>query len=85
MYKKGLLDPPAGEKSKDIDKRIKSFLKDMFERYRENDKILIVTHNAFMRNLKRLFIEKEKVEEPLNLEIFKIDNDMYDKIFKESH
>lgn len=85
LYKKGLLDPPAGEKSKDIDKRIKSFLKDMFERYRENDKILIVTHNAFMRNLKRLFIEKEKVEEPLNLEIFKIDNDMYDKIFKESH
>lgn len=46
----------------------------------ENEKILIITHNAFMRNLKRLFLDRDKVLEPKNLEIFKIDTYMYNKI-----
>lgn len=84
LYKKGLLDPPGGEKLIDVDNRIKSFLNDMFNLYSENEKILIVTHNAFIRSLKRLFIDKEKVEEPKNLEIFKIDNEMYQKMLEKN-
>lgn len=79
LYKSGLLDPPGGEKLQDVDKRIKSFLKDMFENYKEDDKILIVTHNAFMRNLKRLFIDNDNGLEPKNLEIFEVNDDMYNK------
>lgn len=83
LYKAGLFDPPSGEKLQDVDKRIISFLKDMFENYKEDDKILIVTHNAFMRNLKRLFIN-EHVVEPKNLEIFEVNNDMYNKYIGKS-
>lgn len=80
LYKKGLLDPPNGESLKDVDRRINLFLKEMFTKYKKEDKILIVTHNAFMRNLKRFFIEGSKADEPKNLEIFEIDNEMYNQI-----
>jgi broad specificity phosphatase PhoE len=61
----------------DVDKRAKSFLEDMFSKYKDDEKILIVTHNAFMRNLKRMFIDKDKVSEPKNLEIFMVNDEMY--------
>ena len=77
LYKKGLLNPPNGESLKDVDKRAKSFLEDMFSKYKDDEKILIVTHNAFMRNLKRMFIDKDKVSEPKNLEIFMVNDEMY--------
>ena len=77
LYKKGLLNPPNGESLEDVDKRAKSFLEDMFSKYKDDEKILIVTHNAFMRNLKRLFIDKDKVSEPKNLEIFMVNDEMY--------
>ena len=77
LYKKGLLNPPNGESLEDVDKRAKSFLEDMFSKYKDDEKILIVTHNAFMRNLKRMFIDKDKVSEPKNLEIFMVNDEMY--------
>lgn len=82
LYKKGLLNPPGGENLQDVDKRIKSFLEDMFKEYKKEEKILIVTHNAFIRSLKRLFIDKEKVEEPKNLEIFEVNDEMYNQIIE---
>ena len=80
LYKKGQLNPPNGESLEDVDKRIKSFLEDMFSKYKSDEKILVVTHNAFMRNLKRMFIDKDKVLEPKNLEIFIVNNEMYKKL-----
>ena len=80
LYKKGQLNPPNGESLEDVDKRIKAFLEDMFSKYKADEKILIVTHNAFMRNLKRMFIDKDKVGEPKNLEIFAVDNEMYERL-----
>lgn len=77
LYKNGKLNPPNGESLEDVDKRIKSFLEDVFSKYRANEKILVVTHNAFMRNLKRMFIDKDKVVELKNLEIFMVDDEMY--------
>lgn len=79
LYKKGLFNPPNGEKMLNVENRIKSFLDDMFNNYRNDDKILIVTHNAFMRSLKRLFLDKDNFQEPKNLEVFKVDNNMYKK------
>lgn len=80
LYKKGLLNPPGGESLLDVDKRIKSFLDDMFNKYHANEKILIVTHNAFIRSLKRLFLDNNMVNEPLNLEIFEVDEFDYNKL-----
>ncbi|MBP3921123.1 MAG: histidine phosphatase family protein [Bacilli bacterium] len=75
LYKKGLLNPPNGELLENVDKRIKSFLEDMFNKYNNDETILIVTHNAFMRNLKRLFVSN--VVEPKNLEIFMVTDEVY--------
>ena len=83
LYKKGQINPPNGESLEDVDKRIISFLEDMFSKYKSDEKILVVTHNAFMRNLKRMFIDKDKVTEPKNLEIYIVDDEMYKKIEKE--
>lgn len=80
LYKKGLLNPPNGESLEEVDKRIKSFLADMFAKYKGNEKILVVTHNAFMRNLKRMFVDKDKVLEPKNLEIFEVNSEMYKRL-----
>ena len=55
----------------------------MFSKYQKDDKILVVTHNAFMRNLKRMFIDKDKVAEPKNLEIFMVDDEMYKDMEKQ--
>ena len=33
-----------------------------------------------MRNLKRMFIDKDKVSEPKNLEIFVVDDEMYKQL-----
>lgn len=82
LYKKGQLNPPNGESLEDVDKRIKSFLGDMFSRYKNGEKILVVTHNAFLRNLKRMFIDKDKVSEPKNLEIFIVNDEMYKNLKK---
>lgn len=80
LYKRGEFNPPNGESLEDVDKRIESFLQDMFSKYKSDVKILVVTHNAFMRNLKRMFIDKENVSEPKNLEIFVVDDAMYKKL-----
>ena len=53
----------------------------MFKKYGDDDNILIVTHNAFMRNLKRLFTD-ENVVEPKNLETFIVDKNMYGKFIE---
>ena len=81
LYKEGLLTPPNGESLDDVDKRIISFLDDMFKKYGDDVNILIVTHNAFMRNLKRLFTD-ENVVEPKNLETFIVDKNMYGKFIE---
>ena len=77
LYKQGLFNPPNGEKLEDVNNRILDFLKDMFSKYKKDEKILIVTHNAFMRQLKRMFVSNNKAEEPKNLEIFKVDFKMF--------
>lgn len=80
LYKNGLIDPPNGESLTDVEERAKSFLKFIFSTYINNEKILVVTHNAFMRTLKRLFFEKDKVVEPKNLEVFIVNEEMYKKL-----
>lgn len=77
LYKKGLFNPPNGEKLEDVNARALDFLRDMFSKYTKNEKILIVTHNAFMRQLKRLFVSNSEASEPKNLEIFKVDYEMF--------
>jgi len=78
LYKDGKLDPPNGETLKEVDNRILSFLKDIFGSYKNNEKILVISHNALMRSLRRLFFSTTEDQfEPKNLEIITITEEQY--------
>lgn len=82
LYRKGLLDPPGGEKLSEVDDRIRSFLRDMFDgRYRAEDRIFVVCHNALLRSMKRMFVDPATVVPPKNLETFTVDDRMYHEKF----
>ena len=76
LYKQGKFTPPNGENLKEVDKRILSFLKDMSQLYHKDEKILVVTHNGFIRQLKRLFSNDNTDNSPKNLEIFIVTDKM---------
>ncbi len=82
LYKKGLLNPPKGEKLDDVNKRILDFLTDIFSKFRNNEKILVVTHNGLMRQLKRMFDFNQDAAEPKNLEVFEVNFKMFEKLKK---
>ena len=79
LYKVGLFNPPNGETIEHVKNRIMSFLNDMFNNYNDNDKVLIVTHNGFIRNLKGLF-NYNSSNDIKNLEMFVVDNSMLESI-----
>ena len=51
-YVKGYFDPPNSEKYTNVTKRVKSFLKELYERYKPEDRILVVTHAGVLRQIR---------------------------------
>lgn len=75
---------PAGAESiENTDKRVKSFVIDIFNQYSEDDNILVVTHNGAMRSIKRLFPDKVNHLMSNNLENFSIDTNDYIKFINQ--
>lgn len=68
LFRKGLLVPPGAESHKDVDKRVCSFLSDVFEKYKEDERILVVTHAGVIRSIKRSFLNITKNIQPSNLD-----------------
>lgn len=56
LYRAGQYTPPGAETTSQVDKRVCSFVKSLFENYQDDEKILIVTHNGVMRSIKRNFV-----------------------------
>lgn len=56
LYRAGQYTPPRAETTSQVDKRVCSFVKNLFENYQNDEKILIVTHNGVMRSIKRNFV-----------------------------
>lgn len=82
LFRKGLYTPPGAETHEDVDKRVISFIEDIFTNYNNNEKILVVTHNGVMRSIKRLFIKSQDILMSKNLETITLSNIDY-KRFKE--
>ena len=79
-YVRGELTPPNGESLEKVTARARDFVTEMFDgRFGRDEKILVVTHNAFMRQLKRLFLDPSEVKIPKNLEVFELTEDMMKK------
>lgn len=56
LYRNGQYTPPGAETTSQVDKRVCGFVKSLFENYKGNEQILIVTHNGVMRSIKRNFV-----------------------------
>ncbi len=45
------------ETTSQVDKRVCEFIESLFNKYKNNERILIVTHNGVMRSIKRNFVK----------------------------
>lgn len=57
LYKAGQYTPPGAETTSQVDKRVCDFIESLFNKYKGNERILIVTHNGVMRSIKRNFVK----------------------------
>lgn len=53
-FRKGIYAPEGAESNESAQKRVSSFLASMAEKYTDTERILVVTHNGFMRTLARM-------------------------------
>ena len=53
----GKYTPPGAENTEQVDKRVCNFVESLFDKYKDDEKILIVTHNGVMRSIKRNFVK----------------------------
>ena len=51
-YVKGYYNPPKSETYANVTQRVKSFLKDLYEQYKPEDRILVVTHAGVLRQIR---------------------------------
>ena len=51
LFRKGLYTPPGAESHQDVDKRACNFVEELFEKYKNNERILVVTHNGIIRSI----------------------------------
>ena len=58
LYRAGQYTPPGAETTSQVDKRVCDFVKSLFDTYKNDEKILIVTHNGVMRSIKRNFVKE---------------------------
>ena len=57
LFRDGQYNPPGAESTSQVDKRVCDFVESLFATYKNNEKILIVTHNGVMRSIKRNFVK----------------------------
>lgn len=78
-FKKGIYAPEKAESNKSVEKRALSFLASMAEKYTGEEKILVVTHNGFMRTLAKMLGIKPVSN---NLAHFTINLNEYTTLFR---
>lgn len=82
LYMQGLYLAPGAESIKEIDNRVNSFIKELFQKYHNNEKILVVTHDGIINSIKRNFIKNYSNEWTNNLDIVTLterDYEYYEK------
>ena len=76
-YRHGLYTPPKAETTQEVDNRVISFVCDLFEKYDDNSKILVVAHNGVMRSIKRNFVKDYGDIMSNNLDCVTLDKNNY--------
>jgi len=55
-YIKGLYNPPGSESYGAVTRRVRSFVEDLFSKYKEGDRILVVSHAGILRQVRDVFL-----------------------------
>lgn len=76
-YRNGLYTPPRAETTQEVDNRVISFVCELFEKYDNKTKILVVTHNGVMRSIKRNFVKDYNDIMSNNLDCITLDERNY--------
>lgn len=77
-FRAGNYWPPKAEPKEKIFKRISDFLEDLFEKYKSDERILVVTHAGVIRTINKL-VHGEIKNSISDLEILTIDNKIYEE------
>lgn len=77
LYEQGLYLAPGAESIKELDKRVCTFVEELFQKYHNNEKILVVTHNGILNSVKRNFIKSCDNMWSHNLGMIKLTDDHY--------
>ncbi len=78
LYIQGLVQPPNGETYQQVQERVISFVKDLFQKY-NSEKILIATHATIVRIVRDIFIPEMEKGPIKNAQIIKLDQLHYDR------
>lgn len=78
LFRKGLYTPPGAESHQNVDKRVSDFIEELFEKYHNNERILVVTHNGVIRSIKRNFFEPSQNIMSTNLGMISLDDSNYE-------
>lgn len=81
-YIKGFIDPPGSESFAQVRKRVVSFVEDLFEKYDENTRILVVSHAGILRQVRDVFLPDMPKEKIKNSQILCVGNEDFDKYNK---
>ena len=78
LFRKGLYTPPGAESHQDVDKRVCNFVEELFKKYNNNERILVVTHNGIIRSVKRNFFFFLQNIMSTNLGMISLDDSNYE-------
>lgn len=80
VYVKGYYDPPNSESYTSVRKRVCEFVEEIFEKYKPEDRILVVSHAGVIRQVRDNFLPnmaKEKINNSSTLEVTDEDFEAY--------
>lgn len=75
LYIQGKVQPPNGETYLEVQERVISFVNDMFNKYKGNERILIVSHATVVRMARDVFLPNMKKKRIHNATIVKVDQE----------
>lgn len=81
-YALGIYNPPGAETIKQLDNRILSFLQDIFEKYKGNEKILVVSHANILRRIREKFYPQMPKEPIKNGQVIELDSKQFEQYIR---
>lgn len=76
MYIQGKIQPPNGESYQEVERRVKSFVEELFNKH-ENENILIVSHATILRMVRDIFLPNMEKKPIKNSQVLIVTNNEF--------